>query len=191
MEASTSTEFASYYDDVSAHNPFGFLNQQDRGPYAFIPDNLFFSTNQVTPMESTSTEFGSTSGWNCNYSKNLFLPKNSIPPVADATSLNNLHQRLLWVERFVLGWELGRKHRLTSTEVDGDGDNNSGQMPLNVRKEFKSARIIAERGHGQGKQYKVLWDGVDLHHFTWLSGTAVKRKGAMILAKWEKQKQVD
>ncbi|KAJ7820406.1 hypothetical protein B0H14DRAFT_2600003 [Mycena olivaceomarginata] len=60
----------------------------------------------------------------------------------------------------------------------------------NAPREFTNARIIAERRRGQGKQYQVLWDGGDLNDSTWLSGTALKVKGSIALAKWEKQKQL-
>ncbi|KAJ7889274.1 hypothetical protein B0H14DRAFT_2561773 [Mycena olivaceomarginata] len=83
-----------------------------------------------------------------------------IPDAAScyALSLDNLHQRLLWVETAVLEWQLERDYRRTASR--------------------------------SGKTIPSSLDGGDLNDSTWLSGTALKVKGSIALAKWEKQKQL-
>ncbi|KAJ7847973.1 hypothetical protein B0H13DRAFT_1907027 [Mycena leptocephala] len=195
MQENTSNPFGSIYssswDKTDANNYFGekFVNPiQDGGNYStFTPDNipqeLFLPTNPP--------------GAN-NYSGEYFMR-----PIPNASSIENLHQRLLWVSTVVLGWQLERDHQYippTSSEASECESSELALSPVPLRastlarrsppRDFKNGRIIAERARGQGKQYQVVWDGRDLNHFAGLSGTALKRKGAILLAKWETQKQL-
>ncbi|KAJ7830082.1 hypothetical protein B0H14DRAFT_3128753 [Mycena olivaceomarginata] len=130
----------------------------------------------------------------------------------DPISLENLHQRLLWVETTILGWQmLGGNTTADGKDVQGipsqsvqpelkrptDRAHSDQTTPLskrtrksknrNQRKALKFSRILAERRRGRGKQYQVLWDEADLTNFSWLAGTALKAEGAEVLYKWEKQ----
>ncbi|KAJ7787415.1 hypothetical protein B0H14DRAFT_2629325 [Mycena olivaceomarginata] len=191
MQENTSNGFGSIspwsWNDDGANNSFA--------SYAFSLDNphqqLFLPTKDDVANNSSDEDFS-----------------RPIPDAAScyALSLDNLHQRLLWVETAVLGWQLERNHQsIPPTFNEAGGCDNSGKIILaptpaslrennlarrNAPREFTNARIIAERRRGQGKQYQVLWDGGDLNDSTWLSGTALKVKGSIALAKWEKQKQL-
>ncbi|KAJ7788026.1 hypothetical protein B0H14DRAFT_3162833 [Mycena olivaceomarginata] len=133
-------------------------------------------------------------------------------------SLDQLHQRLLWVETTVLGWQLigdqpakptmGRNDEdhvrttppLTCTQDSTTCENKETTKAIVRRsrrahnakplKASKIAKVLDERRRGRGWQYRVRLVGGGFNDCSWIPGRKLKVDGVEALSIWEKQKQL-
>ncbi|KAJ6613089.1 hypothetical protein B0H10DRAFT_1951759 [Mycena sp. CBHHK59/15] len=176
-------------------NRSGFISHgpSDRGRTWDVPENhSSFSPNEVTANDP----FGLRTG--------IYYP----------LSLEQLHQRLLWVETAVLGWQLEGCHpsntnaeHVDETHCQSTSSPNSIQnsktgrkrtapaavrrtSAMKQRRPSKICKILGERRRGRGWQYQVLWAGGGSSDCNWLAGKTLEVDGAEALSSWQNQKQL-